>query len=134
MNSANCSVGKVTGITMCVPERLKHLHGQKLPGTPKYSVHLNFLVYAWLLKETKSTQIQLTAYTCHHAATCGVTYCTPDPVCAVAECLSRRFGATYRLKFSRATGPLERPDTPTKWHSVTCRKTCKLQHRCRKLQ
>ena len=46
MNSANCSVGKVTSITMCVPERLKHLHGQKLPGTPKYSVHLNFLVYA----------------------------------------------------------------------------------------
>lgn len=93
---------------MCIPERLKDLHGQKLPGTPKYSAFkLPRLCIS--LKELQSAQIQLAAYTCHHAATRGVTHCTQDPVCVVAECLCRRFGATCHLQCSTATGSLERP-------------------------
>jgi hypothetical protein len=74
------------------------------------------------LKALISAQIQLTAYTCLHAATCGVTYCTQNPVCVVAECLYRRFGATYRLPCSRATGSLNIGTCQP--NGVTCRKAC----------
>lgn len=51
---------------MCVPEQLMNLHGQKLPGTPQGSLHLNFLVYAIAVKGLRSAQVQFAAYICHH--------------------------------------------------------------------